>query len=253
MVEDAPISGREARPMYSFVSRSLGAGRALRVACLAVAGVVVAGPAAASGIPVASYDMHNGHGQAASGSFNYWDRAYNGTGNTTQDDALLTGGVGDLTDGFAATDFWFNVENVAGTGPYVGWRQSVRTNPVVQFNFTIPWTVEQIRVHVDESRVGGVFQPLGYLVNGNAWSFTGLQAGTIGWVTLTGAPVTGNSLSLTFVHQTFDHWIFVSEVELTGTHGDPIPEPASSALLLMGLGLLGAASRRRAAAVRAAA
>lgn len=228
-----------------------GAGQALRVACLFVAGAVTAGPAVASSIPVASYDMHNGHGQASGGSFNYWDRAYNGTGATTTDDALLTGGVGDLTDGIVATDFWFNVENVAGTGPYVGWRRIVRQDPVVQFNFTIPWTVEEIRVHVDESQAGGVFQPLAYLVNGNAWSFTPLAPGTIGWVTLTGAPVTGSSLSLTLVHQTFDSWIFVSEVELIGTHGDPIPEPASGALLLLGLGLLGAGARRRAAAVRA--
>jgi hypothetical protein len=220
------------------------------VACLAVAGAVVAGPAAASNVPVASYDMHNGHGQAAGGSFNYWDRAYNGTGNTTQDDALLTGGMGDLTDGFAATDFWFNVENVAGTGPYVGWYSVKRRNPVVEFNFSLESTVEQISVHVDNSGVGGVFQPLAYLVNGNAWSFTPLANSTIGWVTLTGAPVTGSQMSLTLVHNTFQHWIFVSEIDIFGTHGDPIPEPASGALLLMGLGLLGAATRRRLSVAR---
>lgn len=229
------------------------AGQVLRVACLSVAGALVAGPAAASGIPVESYDMNNGHGQASGGSFNYWDRFYTGVGATTVDDAPLSGGVGDLTDGFAAADFWYNLENGAGTGPYVGWYSPVRSNPVAQFNFSLEWTVEQIRVHIDNSLVGGVQQPLAYLVNGNAWSFTPLDPFTIGWVTLAGAPVTGNQLSLTFVNQTFAHWIFVSEVELTGTHGDPIPEPASSALLLMGLGLLGAASRRRAAAVRAAA
>ena len=229
-----------------------GAGQVLRVACLSVAGAVVAGPAAASGIPVASYDMNNGHGQASSGSFNYWDRDYNGTGATTTDDAPLSGGVGDLTDGFAATDFWFNVENAAGTGPYVGWRGAVRTNPAVQFNFSMDWTVEEIRVHVDNSLSGGVVQPLAYLVNGNAWAFTPLAQNTIGWITLTGAPVTGSSVSLTFLNQTFEHWIFVSEVELIGTHGDPIPEPASGALLLLGLGMLGGAARRRAAAGRAA-
>lgn len=224
------------------------AGRILRVACVAVAGALLAGPAAASTIPVASYDMNNGHGQASGGSFNYWDRAYNGTGATTVDDAPLTGGVGDLTDGFAATDFWFNVENGAGTGPYVGWYSPVRTNPAVQFNFSMAWTVEEIRVHVDNSLIGGVVQPLAYLVNGNAWAFTPLAQSTFGSITLTGAPVTGSSVSLAFLNQTFDHWIFVSEVELIGTHGDPIPEPASGALLLLGLGLLGGAARRRAAA-----
>lgn len=230
-----------------------GSGRILRVACVAVAGAMLAAPAGASTLPVASYDMHNGHGQASGGSFNYWDRAYDGTGSTTTDDALLTGGVGDLTDGFAATDFWFNVENGAGTGPYVGWYSFVRTSPEVLFNLSLESTVEEIRVHVDNSQVGGVVQPLAYLVNGNAWAFTPLAQGTIGWVTLTGAPVTGSQLSLRLVHNTFPHWIFVSEIELSGTHGDPIPEPASGALLLMGLGLLGAAARRRAAAGRAAA
>jgi hypothetical protein len=225
-----------------------GAGPILRVACVAVAGALLAGPAVASGIPVASYDMNNGHGVAASGAFNYWDRFYTGAGATTVDDAPLSGGVGDLTDGIAASDFWFNVENSAGTGPYVGWREIVRSNPAVQFSFSLVSTVEQIRVHIDESRVGGVFQPLAYLVNGTPWAFTPLDPGTIGWVTLTGAPVTGNQLTLTFLNQNFDHWIFVSEVEFVGTHGDPIPEPASSALLLMGLGLLAAASRRRATA-----
>jgi hypothetical protein len=197
--------------------------------------------------------MNNGHGQANGGSFNYWDRDYNGTGNTTQDDAPLTGGVGDLTDGFAAPDFWFDVENGAGTGPYVGWVSSRRANPAVQFNFSMDWTVEEIRVHVDNSLSGGVVQPLAYLVNGNAWAFTPLAQNTIGWITLTGAPVTGSSVSLTFLNQTFEHWIFVSEVELIGTHGDPIPEPASGALLLLGLGMLGGAVRHRAAAGRAAA
>ena len=238
--------------MSSRIVECLGAGseRILRVACLAAAGAMLAGPAGAGTLPVASYDMHNGHGQAAGGSFNYWDRAYNGMGSTTTDDALLTGGVGDLTDGFAATDFWFNVENGAGTGPYVGWYSFVRTSPEILFNLSLESTVEEIRIHVDNSLIGGVVQPFAYLVNGDPWAFTPLADQTFGWITLTGAPVTGSQLSLTLVHNTFPHWIFVSEVELVGTHGDPIPEPASAALLLTGLGLLGAAARRRAAASR---
>jgi hypothetical protein len=230
--------------MPSRIAEFLRADQVLRVACLSVAGALAAGPAVASSLPVASYDMNNGHGQASGGSFNYWDRFYSGVGATTVDDAPLSDGVGDLTDGVVAGDFWFNLENGAGTGPYVGWRSSVRSNPVVQFNFSLESTVEQIRIHIDNSLVGGVAQPLAYLVNGNAWSFTPLDPSTIGWVTLTGAPVTGSQVSLTLLNQTFEHWIFVSEVELIGTHGDPIPEPASGALLLLGLGLLGGARGR---------
>jgi hypothetical protein len=209
---------------------------------------LLAGPMAASAVQVsiASYDTSNGHGQASGGTFNYWDRSYNGTGNTTQDDAPLTGGVGDLTDGSAATDFWYNVENGAGTGPYVGWYSPVRPNPLVQFNFTMPWTVDEIRVHVDNSTVGGVYQPIAYFVNGNPWSFTALANGTLGWITLTGAPVTGSSLSLTFVHRSVSDWIFASEVEIFGVRGSSVPEPGTLALLGLGLAGLGLSRRRKA-------
>ena len=37
-----------------------------------------------------SYDMPNGDGQAHSGSFNYWDLAYSGSGATSTDGAPLT-------------------------------------------------------------------------------------------------------------------------------------------------------------------
>jgi len=75
------------------------AGQVLRFGYVAVAGAFLADPAGASSLPVASYDMNNGDGQASGGSFNYWDRFYTGTGATTTDDAPLNGGVGDLTDG----------------------------------------------------------------------------------------------------------------------------------------------------------
>ena len=64
-----------------------------------------------------SYSMPNGY----SGSYNYWDEIYSGSGCRTCDGAFLSGGTGELTDGVIATDNWFVVEAPAGNGPYVGW------------------------------------------------------------------------------------------------------------------------------------
>src|SRR5215471_20513042 len=80
-----------------------------------------------------SYDMLNGNGQASGGAYNYWDKFYTGAGNTMQDNAFLSGGLGDLTDGIVTNEHWFNVENSAGTGPYVGW---LFLNPTVVFHFS---------------------------------------------------------------------------------------------------------------------
>ena len=57
-------------------------------------------------VPVTSYSMPNGDGQASGGTFNYWDKNYTGSGATTTDGAPLTGGTGDLTDGVTASDIW---------------------------------------------------------------------------------------------------------------------------------------------------
>jgi PEP-CTERM motif len=213
---------------------------------LAVGLLVGLSPARAASISPVSYDMNNGHGQASGGSFNYWDRSYTGLGATTTDDAPLSGGKGDLTDGIAASDFWYNVENNAGTGPYVGWYSVVRRDPSILFNFADTPTISEVRVHLDNSGAGGVFQPLAFLVNGQSWAFTPLAPGAIGWITLTGAAVTGNALSLTLVHQPFSHWIFGSEVQFDGTPGTSVPEPGTLALLGLGLAGLGLSRRRTA-------
>ena len=78
-------------------------------------------PASAVQLVVTSYAMPNGNGQAVGGSFNYWDLNYTGTGSTTTDGAALSGGVGDLTDGYVEAQSWNNIESGSGSGPYVGW------------------------------------------------------------------------------------------------------------------------------------
>src|SRR5438128_164853 len=83
----------------------------------ALAAVALATPAAGAQLFATSYDTPNGDGQAHSGSFNYWDLGYTGAGATNVDGAALSGGLGDLTDGVIASDFWFNTENAAGPVP----------------------------------------------------------------------------------------------------------------------------------------
>ena len=200
-------------------------------------------PAAANAaqLVVTSYDTPNGDGQASGGSFNYWDKNYTGAGAKTTDGAPLTGGVGDLTDGIVAKDFWYNVENGAGEGPYVGWYALSSLNPVVKFNLAGVSAVTEIRIHLDNSGVGGVFTPAAILINGVNSAFSGPAAGSIGWVTFSGLNLTGSSQTIEFRQDPF-RWAFVSEVQFLGNR---VPEPAAWAMMLSGFGLAGAAMRRR--------
>ncbi|MBL8771099.1 MAG: PEPxxWA-CTERM sorting domain-containing protein [Phenylobacterium sp.] len=215
----------------------------------AVLGILAAGAMAASAgaaeIAVVSYDMPNGSGQASGGSFNYWDLGYSGSGSTNVDGAALTGGVGDLTDGVVATDYWFNVENSAGSGPYVGWYALRTLNPLITFNLASAANITQIDIHLDNSFVGGVFAPSAIWVDGVAQAFTAPAPGSIGTVSLTGLNLTGTSHTIQFF-QANQGWTFVSEVDFIGTTA--VPEPGTWALLIGGFGMAGAALRRRRAA-----
>ncbi len=105
-----------------------------------------------------SYTMPNGY----SGSYNYWDDKYSGTGNKTQDGAELSGGLGDLTDGVIPTANWAVTEEPAGPGPYVGWT----IDPVIQFQFAELQTFTSMRVHLDDADMGSVNAPSAIIVNG---------------------------------------------------------------------------------------
>jgi len=205
--------------------------------------VAFAGAAMAAPISPVSYDMRNGDGRASGGSFNYWDRNYNGTGATTIDAAPLTGGLGDLTDGVVAGDLWFNLENAAGTGPYVGWYKLRGADPAVVFNFAGAPMVDQIEIHVDNSNFGGVFAFTGVRIDGTLYTPAVPADGTHGWVTLSGLGLTGSQHSIQFLHESFNSWIFISEVRFSGTPSGSVPEPAT--LCLLGLGLLAGVAARR--------
>lgn len=205
----------------------------------ALLGFFLAAPALAVSVPVVSYAMPNGNGQASGGSFNYWDLAYNGAGSTNVDGAALSGGTGDLTDGVVAGDFWYNVENGAGTGPYVGWYSVATLNPVLTFSFSGSPLITDIAIHIDNSRVGGVFAPAAILVDGVSQAFTAPAIGSIGWVSFSGLNLSGNSHSIEFRQD--GGWVFVSEIAFESA----VPEPASWAMLIAGFGLVGGTFRRR--------
>jgi hypothetical protein len=128
----------------------------------AVLAVVVAGtiPARADVLlPVLSYSMPNGNGQAVFGSWNYWDGNYSGSGiktGTGADNAPLSGGTGALTDGIISTTGFDGTHivggksvpnsNTDGTGLYVGWKF---LNPVITFNLKGTPTVDSINLFVD--------------------------------------------------------------------------------------------------------
>lgn len=207
-----------------------------------LAAAAIAAPAtAATQIFATSYDMPNGDGQASGGSSNYWDKAYSGSGSTTTDGAALSGGLGDLTDGVVAATSWNNVENPAGTGPYVGWYRTV--NPLITFHFAGLPTIDTIAIHLDNTSIGGVYGPAAILVDGVSKSFTLPTLGTIGTVTLSGLGLTGASHTVQFQQQS-GTWTFVSEVSFYG-ESNAVPEPAAWALMITGFGAAGAMLRRR--------
>jgi len=208
-----------------------------------VAALAVATSAGAAQVFATSYDTPNGDGQAHSGSFNYWDLGYTGAGSTNVDGAPLTGGLGDLTNGVVAADFWFNVESAAGTGPYVGWRGDFGVNdPLIIFHFAGDPLIDTISIQLDNSLTGGVGAPTQILVDGVSQAFAAPAAGTIGTVTLSGLSLSGASHTIQFIQDPIFVWTFVSEVSF---FGGVVPEPATWAMLIVGFGMIGCVARRR--------
>jgi hypothetical protein len=194
--------------------------------CLAVSAAVVN--------PL-SYDMPNGY----TGSYNYWDESYSGAGNTMQDGAPLTGGLGDLTDGMVATDNWFVTEAPAGPGPYVGWT----INPLITFRFAGVTAFGLVRIHFDDSDGnGGVSAPLSVTINGTNYLVSDPAGPEPFWAEFNIAGVSTDTLDITL--ERGDVWVFASEFEFQDS-ANAIPEPSTFGAGALAIAALGALRFRR--------
>jgi hypothetical protein len=203
-----------------------------------------------------SYDMQNGYGVSSGGEYNYWDAGYTGAGNKTADGAILTGGLGKLTDGVIATTDWEwhnndgtpgTVCNMAGTGPYVGWTDG---NPEITFKFNQA-TINDITFYVDNpvNHYGGVAAPNSFTINGKTYA---VDESSLGY-----GPVAINlsNLNLTNIDDLTVEinrdlspgcfWVFLSEVTFDDGNPAPVPEPASLTLIGTGIAVVALLRIRR--------
>ena len=144
-----------------------------------------------------SYDMPNGY----TGSYNYWDKNYSGTGSVsgagpmTANGESLSGGLGDLTDGVIAANNWYIDEPPrGGEGPYVGW---LYITPIITFNFGETVVVDSMTLYLDDANgYGGVNPPASVDINGTNYLVTDPASGAPFSVTFSGLNAIGSSLTL---------------------------------------------------------
>ncbi len=163
-----------------------------------------------------TYDMLNGE----TGSNNYRDDGYSGC--PCLELAPLSGGSGELTDGFIAADN-FNSGALANL-PWVGWET---IDPTITFNFDNPTEFGSVRVWVDDldGDASGVNPPasVDVTIGTETRSFDiadpaganpfpiDLPLGGMGPTTLVDITLYRQDLITTVPNE--DDWIFVSEVE----------------------------------------
>ena len=210
---------------------------------LAIAvGVAAFGAASAGAAPltVSSYSMYNG----GTGAFNYQDFTYlpcPGSDCTTTG-AALSGGAGKLTDGVPPADSWYQYGQLT---PWVGWdvNETNGTDPVVTFNFAGVEDINSVTVWVDNTiGYGGVYLPSMVAIDGTDFTIApdNSNPNPRGY-TFSGLGITGSSVNVQFFQTSGYPWVMVGEVSFASG----VPEPATWAMMLMGLGGLGVALRLR--------
>jgi hypothetical protein len=167
---------------------------------------------------------------------NYWDATYsNCSANECTTDGLsgsyLSGGLGKLTDGEVATQPWYDVSNAAGTGQYVGW---LSLDPTIDFNFGGGEVVNEVKLFVDNSHVGGVVAPVSIVIDGTTYLNPPSATPSVPEIIdITGLHLTGDRVTVTLNNP--NSWVFMSEAQfITGA-----PEPATWVMMLLGFAGLG--------------
>lgn len=199
-------------------------------------------------ITVQSYSMLDG--PALFGAYN--DNLYNGT----NVNGFLSGGVGDLTDGVLTA---LVAAGYGAWAPYVLWQIS----PTITFDLGSLYDVSNVTSYFKYYPQAGVYIPssVGLRISNDGINFTTIQSRIFspaelvpggndanGIYQLLPSTVTARYIELTLSNPSL--WIALSEVTFNGTSGSLNPavavsEPESYAMMLAGLGLLGANTRRR--------
>jgi len=209
--------------------------------------------ASAGQIYATSYDLYNGSGSAGYGNITLYDDFYNAPGAPrTTAYAYMSGGLGDLTDGIAATLNWWDGVWPPGQSldqniPYVAWDKNQLesatglSSPFVTFHFASTENIDEVKINMN---YGYHANPVDFLMGGVTVTGTvdNVDPGTANkWYDFTGLGLSGDTLTLTFHYN--PEWVFVSEVQFYGTQTNAVPEPTT--MLLLGSGLLGLWGARR--------
>eukprot|EP00586_Coscinodiscus_wailesii_P004017 CAMPEP_0172488864 /NCGR_PEP_ID=MMETSP1066-20121228/18567_1 /TAXON_ID=671091 /ORGANISM="Coscinodiscus wailesii, Strain CCMP2513" /LENGTH=409 /DNA_ID=CAMNT_0013256343 /DNA_START=636 /DNA_END=1862 /DNA_ORIENTATION=+ len=170
------------------------------------------------------YDMVNGgvmetrNGQELS----FWDDTYNPFYSSRKTYVLLSGGKGQLTDGYKELGQSYRDMS----GPYLGWRWATCCQPDITFFFGKVVVIDEVRISVDDpiDQKGDACRPVEAIIGGKKYPFPserndGEAAGPYEAVIRLGdlkgddggSAVIESQVRITLVSNC--DWIFVSEVE----------------------------------------